>query len=109
MTLQEKWFVEGSTQWLLEVGLKSSDVIIFLKYNNMFSQWFTILKRHFKRKDKSLKHTLDLMRHVFYKRYGLGYRKGKPTHTEIIAPYKNKVIVLDSFKKISNFVSNINS
>ena len=103
----EKWIVEGTTQWLFEEGLGSSDIIIYLKYNNIFSQWFTLFKRHFERKDKSFKHTLYLMRHVFYKRYGLSYKKGKPTHTDIIAPYKDKVIVLDSFKKINDYINNI--
>jgi len=102
----EKWIVEGTTQWLLEDGLKSSDIIIYLKYNNIFSQWVTLFKRHFERKDKSFRHTLYLMRHVFYKRYGFSYKKGKPTHMEIISPYLNKVLILDSFKKINNFVNN---
>ncbi|MEI7777143.1 MAG: hypothetical protein WCI52_00890 [bacterium] len=100
---EDTWIVEGTTQWLLEDGLDSSDVIIYLKYKNIFSQWWTIFKRHFKRGDESFKGTFYLMRHVFYKRYGLGYKKGKPTHLDIIAPYKNKVVVLSSFKEINNF------
>ncbi len=47
------------------------------------------------------------MRHVFYKRYDLGYKKGAPTNLEVITPYKNKVIILSSFKDINNFVNNI--
>lgn len=103
---EDKWIVEGTTQWLLEDGLKYSDIIIYLKYNNIFSQWFSIFKRHFKRKDESFKSTLHLMRHVFYKRYNLGYKKGKPTHIEVIEPYKNKVIILSSFREINDFVNN---
>jgi adenylate kinase family enzyme len=103
---EDKWIVEGTTQWLLEDGLKLSDVIIYLKYNNIFSQWISLFKRHFERKDESFKATLHLMRHVFYKRYGLGYKKGKPTHMEVIEPYKNKLIILSSFKEINDFVNN---
>ncbi len=52
---EDKWIVEGTTQWLLADGLSSSDIIIYLKYNNIFSQWLTLFKRHFKRKDESFK------------------------------------------------------
>ncbi|NQV88359.1 MAG: hypothetical protein HQ402_02295 [Parcubacteria group bacterium] len=104
---EDKWIVEGTTQWLLADGMDSSDVIIYLKYKNIFSQWWILFKRHFKRKDESFKNTLYLMRHVFYKKYGLSYKKGKPTHIDILAPYKNKVIILTSFKDINNFVDNI--
>ena len=103
----EKWIVEGTTRHLLAAGLDSADLIIFLKYNGPFAQVFNILKRHFVRKDKSFLQTLRLMKHVVYKRYGLGYKKGKMTHTEFIAPYKNKVIVLSSFKQINDFVSSL--
>lgn len=72
----DKWIVEGTTQWLLANGLDSSNLIIYLKYNNILSQWFTVFTRHFKRKDISFLKTLHLMRHVFYKRYGLGHKKG---------------------------------
>ncbi len=104
--IEDKWIVEGTTQWLLAPGLESCDVLIYLKYKNIFPQWFTLLKRSFKRKENFLK-TLHLMRHVFYKRYGLGYKKGKATHTEVIEPYKHKVLVLSSFKDINNFIKNI--
>ena len=70
----------------------------------MFSQWFTILKRHFERNDKSFIATIKLMKHVFYKRYGLSYKKGKPTHMDVIKPYKNKLIILSSFKDINDFI-----
>ena len=101
---EDKWIVEGTSQWLLDSGLNLSDIIIYLKYNNIFSQWFTLLKRHFERKDESFRKTLYLMRHVFYKRYGLFYKKGKLTHMEVIFPYKDKVIILSSFKDINNYI-----
>ena len=102
---QESWIVEGTTQHLLQPGLDLADVIIYLKYKNIFSQWFVLLKRHLSRKDESLKEVLSLMEHLFYKRYGLGYKKGKLTHEEVIWPYKDKVVVLDSFKKIRDFLN----
>lgn len=44
------------------------------------------------------------MKHVFYKRYSLGYKKGKITHQEFIEPHKHKVVTLSSFKEIENFL-----
>lgn len=103
----EKWIVEGTTQWLLRPGLESTDIIIYLKYDNIFFQWFSIIKRHFTRGDETLLQTLHLLRHVFYKRYGLGYKRGKLKHAEVIAPYSDKVITLSSFKEINDFIDKI--
>jgi adenylate kinase family enzyme len=103
---KDKWIIEGTTIWLLEPGIGSAYIIIYLQYKNIWSQWLSIIKRHFARKD-NLKGTLALMRHVFYKRYGLGYKKGKMTHKEFIEPYKDKVITLSSFKDIDNFIKSL--
>ncbi len=103
----DKWIVEGTTQWLLRPGLESSDLIIYLKYKNILHQWFVIIKRHFVRKDESLWQTFLLLRHVLYKRYGWGHKKGKPKHHEVLAPYKDKVLTLSSFKEIDNFIKGL--
>jgi adenylate kinase family enzyme len=103
----EKWIAEGTTQWLLQPGLDSADTIIYLKYNNIFSQWLVLIKRHFIRKDKSLWHTFLLLRHVLYKRYGWGHKKGKIKHHEVVAPYSDKVVTLSSFKEINDFINHI--
>jgi len=47
------------------------------------------------------------MKHVFYKKHKIGYRKGKPTSTEVIEPYKDKVITLSSFKEIDTFFNSL--
>ena len=47
------------------------------------------------------------MRHVLYKKYHLGYRKGKPTPAEIVEPYKYKVTTLSSFREIDDFVNSL--
>ena len=104
----DKWIVEGSTQWLLQPGLDSADLIIYLKYINIFPQWLVLIKRHFTRGDKNIWHTILLLRHVLYKRYGWGHKRGKITHKEVVAPYLNKTIVLSSFKEINNFINKIN-
>jgi len=104
---EDKWIVEGTTQWLLKPGLDSADIIIYLKYDSILHQWLALIKRHFTRKDETVIQTLLLMRHVFYKRYGLSYKKGKLTHTEVLAPYKHKVITLSSFEEINNFLNHL--
>jgi adenylate kinase family enzyme len=103
----EKWIVEGSTNFLLQPGLSHADNIIYLKYKNIFSQWISIITRHFKRKDKNILRTLGLMKHVFYKRFSLGYRNGQKTVYERIDPYKDKIIILTSFKEINDFIESI--
>ncbi len=103
----DSWIVEGTTAWLLNPGMELADTIIYLRYNNIFSQWFILLKRGLSRKDEKIKRTLALMKHVFYKRYSLGYKKGKMTHIEFIEPYKDKLTILSSFKEIDEFLKNL--
>ncbi|OGI73885.1 hypothetical protein A2737_01605 [Candidatus Nomurabacteria bacterium RIFCSPHIGHO2_01_FULL_41_71] len=101
---KDKWIVEGTTAWLLDPGMESSDIVIYLRYKNIFSQWFALLKRYLNRSEDTLKGTIMLMKHVFFKRYSLGYKKGKMTHSEFVAPHKSKVKILSSFKEIDEFL-----
>lgn len=103
----EKWIVEGTTEYLLEAGLNSADLIIHLKHKNIFSQWLILVKRYLRRENETLIGLLQLMRHVLYKKYGLGYRKGKRTPAILIENHKQKVITLSSFKEINNFLNSL--
>lgn len=105
--LEERWIIEGTTQHLVEHGLDSADIIINLKYKNIFTQWLALFKRYLERDNETLKGSLRLMKHVLYKKYKLGYRKRKLTPSEIIDPYKNKVITLSSFKEINDFINSL--
>lgn len=102
---EDKWIVEGTTRRLLEPGLEAADIIVYLRYKNIVPQWFTLFKRGLFRKNETLGGTFELMKHVFYKRYGLGYKKGAMTQTELIEPYKDKVVFLSSFKEMNNFLN----
>ena len=104
---KDKWIVEGTTHNLLQHGFALADLIIHLKFNSIFYQWHNLIRRHFKRKDKSFIATLLLLRHVFYKRFQLKYEKGQRTTAERIDPHKHKVITLTSFKEIDEFVDSI--
>jgi adenylate kinase family enzyme len=104
---KDEWIIEGSTFWLLEQGPNSADLIICLRYRNIFAQWWRIFWRGLFRKHETFKGTFQLMKHVFYKRYGLGYKKGALTIEQFIEPYKNKVITLSSFREINKFIRKI--
>ncbi|MBP9711447.1 MAG: hypothetical protein KBD55_00210 [Candidatus Pacebacteria bacterium] len=104
---KEKWIVEGTTEYLLEPGLHSADTIIHLKYKNIPTQWAVILKRYFQRENDTILGSLKLMKHVLYKKYGLGYRKGKRTPSILIEPRKHEVITLSSFKEINEFLDSL--
>ncbi len=104
---KDKWIVEGTTRHLLEPGLDSADVIIYLRYKNIFTQWIRLAHRYFLRKERNLKRLLGLMKHVFYKRYGLGYKKGQPTIADILIPYADKTITLSSFREAEVFLASI--
>jgi adenylate kinase family enzyme len=99
---EEKWIVEGTTEHLIAPGLDSADLVICLKYNNIFAQWIYLIKRHFHHEITGS--LWDILRHVFYKRYGLGYRRGLPTIYEFVAPYNEKLVTLSSFKEMNNFL-----
>ncbi len=104
---EPKWIVEGTTHHLLEQGLAPADIIIHLTYKNIFYQWAYQIKRHFQRDDESLVGLYQLMKHSLYKKYGWGYKKGKVNNVQLIAPYREKVITLSSFKEIDYFVNNL--
>ncbi|HEU0085955.1 MAG TPA: hypothetical protein VFQ59_03300 [Candidatus Paceibacterota bacterium] len=103
----EKWIVEGTTKKLYRSGLESSDIIIHLTHRNIPIQWLHLIRRSLTREDETIKGLYKLMRHVLYKKYKIGYRKGKPTPIEVIEPYKHKVITLSSFKEIDNFINSL--
>lgn len=102
--IQDQWIVEGTTSYLLQEGLELADKIIYLRYKSIFPQWLNLYKRHLKYKNETFSELLFLMKHVFKKRYGLGDKKGKKTHMQVVAPYKEKLTILTSFKQIDAFL-----
>jgi adenylate kinase family enzyme len=107
---KEKWIVEGTTHFLLKNGFEPADIIIYLKHDNIFFQWQSIIKRHFKREDKNIIKTLWLLWHVLYKKFqtkNSRFKKGQMTTSECIEPYKSKVIVLSTFKEIDELIKSI--
>ncbi|NCS98843.1 hypothetical protein GW764_01515 [Candidatus Parcubacteria bacterium] len=105
---KDSWIIEGTTSWLIEPGLKKADLILFLHFKSIFHQWFSIILKSLKEKRENLRELFGLLKHVFYRRYGIGYSKGKIPQSKMIEPYKEKVIILDSFKKINDFLEKYN-
>ena len=50
---QESWIVEGATRSLIREGIEKSDQIICLVYPNLFSQFWTLLKRKLTRQEET--------------------------------------------------------
>ncbi len=99
---QDSWIIEGTTRRLIKEGLEKSDVIYYLKFKNIFSQYLSLIRRKFKRKHESFKDLLGLLKHVTYKKYKKNYSQDLPLET-MIEPYKNKVAELSSYKEINDF------
>jgi len=103
---ESSWIIEGSTRHMVALCFDSADCIINLSFKNIFTQWNKIIKRNIKEKG-SLKETYLFCVQVFKKRYGIGNSKGKKTIREMIIPYSDKVIELNSRKEIDNLIENI--
>lgn len=104
---KNSWIVESSTKKLLEPGLKKADLIICLKHKFFLGQIFLLFRRGFKRKDEKIVDTLKLSRHLFYRWYQLNYEKNRIQIDEFLEPYNNKVVILNSFRKMNEFLENI--
>lgn len=103
LTKEDNWIIEGSTRHLVSLCLESADCILHLSFKNIFIQWIYVLKRGFVRKDP-LKESIDLCIHLFNKRYGLGNSRGKQSVRDMIKPFSEKVIELNSWEKINMLI-----
>ncbi|MFA6520742.1 MAG: hypothetical protein WCT44_04030 [Candidatus Paceibacterota bacterium] len=99
----DEWIVEGGSMRMLEAGLEGSDLIIYLGFDNILLQYLALIKRSLKRRSETINEFCFQMRHIFYKRYKLGYKKGVLTMLETLEPHKHKVIELNSYKQIDAF------
>lgn len=102
----ESWIIDGSTHDLIKDGLSRADIIVHLRFKSVLLQYLALIKRHFGRSDERFIDLLKLLRHVTYKRYKIGYKKYDETTTELLHSYHDKVVTLDSYKQIENFILN---
>ncbi len=104
---EETWIVEGTTRNLIKPGLENAEIIIYLTYKNIIFQWITLIRRHLGRKEESFTGLLQLLKYALYKRYNISDAKRNTTLADMIHPYKNKILKLDSFAKIDSFVKSL--
>lgn len=104
---ENNWVIEGSTRHMVALCFDSADCIINLSFKNIFNQWYQIIKRNIQNK-RSFKETFVFCAQVLKKRYGIGNSKGKKSVKEMIKPYSEKVIELDSWEKIDNLIDQKN-
>ena len=101
---KDSWIVEGATSRLTEGGLERADVILCLEFGMIMTQWLNLMRRHIGRKEERFQDLILLLRHVFYKRYGVGYERGTQTVRELIHPYEAKTVTLHSFKEMDEYL-----
>jgi adenylate kinase family enzyme len=102
---KDGWIVDGTTHDLWISGLDTSDIIIHLKFSNIFAQYLAILRRSLKRNNERFSDIVELLRHVTYKRFGIGYKKGVPTTADLLKSHQDKVVALASYKDINKFIT----
>lgn len=98
-----EWIVEGTTRHLVEPGFEKAHLIVYLAFRNVLSQWWELIKRHRTRKNETVSDLIKLLRHVLYKRHGLGYKRGESKILELLQPFRDKLIVLRSHKEMDEF------
>lgn len=103
----ENWIMEGSSNHLFRPGLDHAEIIINLVFGNIFQQWWSIIKRSRSRSDENLKDLFKFIIYVTRKRLRIGNNK-EVLKAEMLSPYKDKIIVLKSFKEIDLFFNSIN-
>lgn len=104
---QDQWIVEGTTRRMLKLGLDEADQIFYLTYKNFLQQVMAIYKRSKTRENENLKTIIPLIIYQFKKKYKLGKHKNIESFEDMIKPYENKVILLNSFEEIDEYLNSV--
>lgn len=99
-----QWIVEGSSNYLIKPGINKAEIVFYLTFKNILAQWWSLIKRHHKRENETLLQLLKLLRHVFYKKYRLGYIKKRVNLSGLFQKYNSKIIYLYNHKDIDKLV-----
>ncbi|HJN62813.1 MAG TPA: hypothetical protein QGH03_01085 [Candidatus Paceibacterota bacterium] len=57
--------------------------------------------------NESLKDLINLLKHITYKKYKKNYSTFKISQEELIRPYEDKVVRLNTFKKANDYISSL--
>jgi len=104
--ITDKWVVEGSSSHLFQSALDKADIIIQLKWNNIFSQWIALIKRKTTRDYESITDLFQMLVYTTRKRFGLGNNKVK-MNKELLKPHQHKIIILKSYKDIDGLINQL--
>jgi adenylate kinase family enzyme len=102
---KNEWIMEGTTSRLIRLGIEKADIVFVLKFRNIISQYYFIIKRHFSRDNESLKDLLYLLVHITKKRYISKHKSNLPSVFELKEVYKKPVIELHSIKEINSYLN----
>jgi len=103
----ESWVVDGGTRHLIKYGLERADIVLYLKFNNILFQYYSMIKRNLLGKDESFIQLWKLLKYITYKKYKKGYAGHSAPIEEMLAPYVAKVVYLNSFKQINKYLESI--
>lgn len=103
---EDSWIVEGTTRRMLKLGLDQADIVFYLTYKNTFQQFWTLYKRYRERENETLKGLYELIIHQYKKRNKLGKFKNEESFEDILKPYEEKVVRLQSFEQIDDYLNN---
>lgn len=88
-------------------GIPHYSTECWLKFKNIFYQYYYLIKRSLTRKNENLIDLWNLLKHVTYKKYKKRYGNHLPPLEELLKLYKNKVIVLNLMREINKLVNSI--
>jgi adenylate kinase family enzyme len=100
------WIMEGSSTHLFKPSLERADIIIILRFKNIFLQWWALAKRNIGRNNEN---SIDLIKFLIYvtrKKYNIGYKKSI-TNKKLLEPFTSKTIVLNSYKEIDDLLKEL--
>jgi adenylate kinase family enzyme len=103
-----EWIMSGSTRHLVEYGLEKAEVVFYLKFKNIFFQYYSIIKRSLARNEEKLVDLWNLLTHITKKKYKKGYGTHMPSIEEMTEKYNKKVIVFYSYREINSYLKSVN-
>jgi adenylate kinase family enzyme len=87
---KEQWIIEGNVLHLMKYGINRADFIFVLRFRTIFSQWYSLVRRHFSRVDESTTALLELLVYSTKRHFGIGNTKRK--QEEVLLKEKEHIV-----------------
>jgi len=104
---KDSWILEGATRHLVKGGFSSANLIIYMTHKSLLNQYYVLFRRFLKRDYERFRDFLDICLYLFMKKYRLGRHRHEVTIDEMLFKYRKKVIRLDSFRKVNEFLDGV--